>query len=39
MFLRAALASKEQAKLLSEMIGPGFEDFKKRVKEYKVTAK
>jgi hypothetical protein len=33
-FLKAALESPEQAKLLSEMIGPQFEDFKRRVKAY-----
>ena len=30
-FLREALASKDQVSLLSEMMGPHFEDFKKRV--------
>jgi hypothetical protein len=34
-FLRAALESKEQSEVLSQMIGPNFEDFKKRLKEYK----
>ena len=38
-FLRAALESKEQSKLLSEMLGPSFEDFKKQVKEYKFKQK
>jgi hypothetical protein len=38
-FLRMALESKEQAKLLSQMLGPNFEDFKKRVTEYKVKMK
>ncbi|HEU0143985.1 MAG TPA: hypothetical protein VFQ47_04305 [Nitrososphaera sp.] len=33
-FLKDALESKEQAKLLSEIIGPQFEDFKQRVKAY-----
>ncbi|MDT5120616.1 MAG: hypothetical protein QOC96_98 [Acidobacteriota bacterium] len=33
-FLRGALDSKSQAKLLSEMLGPGFEDFQKRVKSH-----
>lgn len=31
LFLRGALGSEEQAKLLSEMMGPQFESFKKRV--------
>jgi len=30
-FLQDALQSKSQAAILSEMVGPGFEDFKKRV--------
>ena len=30
-FLRRALESNEQTKVLSEMIGPKFEDFKRRV--------
>jgi hypothetical protein len=30
-FLKAALATKEQAQLLSQMVGPEFEDFKRRV--------
>jgi hypothetical protein len=38
-YLRAALESKEQAQILSQMIGPNFEDFKKRVKEYKLQEK
>ena len=38
-FLRAALERKEQSELLSQMLGPDFEDFKKRVKEYKVEEK
>jgi hypothetical protein len=33
-FLRGALGSHEQAKMLSEMVGPQFEDFKRRVKAY-----
>jgi hypothetical protein len=33
-FLKDALESPEQAKLLSEIIGPEFEDFKSRVKAY-----
>lgn len=33
-FLKAALESKEQAKLLSEIVGPEFEAFKRRVKAY-----
>lgn len=31
-FLRDALASKEQAKLLSEMLGPEFDSFQKRIR-------
>jgi hypothetical protein len=38
-FLRAALESKEQAKLLSQMLGPRSQDFKKRVKEHNVEEK
>ena len=30
-FLKAALRSKEQAKILAESLGPGFTDLKKRV--------
>ena len=30
-FLKTALASKEQSKILAEGLGPTFEDFKKRV--------
>ena len=30
-FLRSALESNDQARLLSEMVGPQFEDFKRRV--------
>ncbi len=33
-FLKGALESPEQAKVLSEMVGPKFEDFKRRVKAY-----
>ena len=33
-FLKDALESSEQAKVLSEMVGPQFEDFKRRVKAY-----
>jgi hypothetical protein len=33
-FLKGALESQAQAKLLSEIVGPGFEDFKQRVKAY-----
>jgi hypothetical protein len=33
-YLKDALESPEKAKLLSEMIGPEFEDFKRRVKAY-----
>jgi hypothetical protein len=38
-FLRAALESKEQSKRLSQMLGPSFEDFKKRVMKHKVEEK
>jgi hypothetical protein len=38
-FLRAALESKEQSELLSQLEGPNFEDFKRRVKEHKVNEK
>lgn len=31
-FLRDAIASKEQAKLLSEMLGPEFDSFQKRIR-------
>lgn len=31
-FLQDAIASKEEAKLLSEMLGPGFDSFKKRLR-------
>ena len=34
-FLRDALSSEEQSKLLSEMLGPQFESFKKRVLSHK----
>lgn len=33
-FLKDALESPEQAKVISEMLGPQFEDFKRRVKAY-----
>lgn len=33
-FLKDALESQEQAKLLSEIVGPQFEDFKRRVNAY-----
>ena len=33
-FLKDALESPEQSKLLSEIVGPEFEDFKRRVKAY-----
>ena len=33
-FLRTALESKEQSKLLSRMLGPQYEGFRKRVKDY-----
>jgi hypothetical protein len=33
-FLRNALESKPQAKVLSDMLGPEFENFQKRVKAY-----
>lgn len=38
-FLRAALACKNQTDELSQMLGPDFEQFKKRVKEYKISEK
>jgi hypothetical protein len=38
-FLRSALESKEQSRILSEMLGPGFGAFKKKVKEYKAREK
>lgn len=31
-YLRAALASREQSKVLAEMLGPNFEDFRKRLR-------
>jgi hypothetical protein len=34
-FLRDALKSKEQSKTLSEMIGPDYKDFQRKVKIYK----
>jgi hypothetical protein len=34
-FLDTLLESKEQATILSSMLGPQFEDFKKRLKEYR----
>ena len=33
-FLRGALKSKEQSKILSEMLGPKYKDFQRRVKAY-----
>jgi hypothetical protein len=33
-FLRAALKSKEQASILSQMLGPGFNEFEKRLREH-----
>jgi len=33
-FLREALESEKQAKLLSEMLGPGFEKFQQQIKSY-----
>jgi hypothetical protein len=38
-FLSSALESTEQAKLLAEMLGPDFEDFKKRLKESTIKEK
>jgi hypothetical protein len=38
-YLRAALESKEQAELLTRIEGPHFEDFKKRLKEYRAEEK
>jgi hypothetical protein len=37
MFLQTALDSIEQSQLLSRMLGPNFENFKKRVREQNVT--
>lgn len=39
LFLKEALDSKEQAKILSEMLGPNYKDFQCRVKNYKVSKK
>jgi hypothetical protein len=36
-FLRDALASEEQTRLLSEMIGPRFEDFRRRVMSHRIN--
>jgi hypothetical protein len=33
-FLRDALESRDQSKTLDEMLGPEFEDFRKRVRNY-----
>ncbi len=33
-FLRGALESEKQAKMLSEILGPNYKDFKRRVKAY-----
>ncbi len=38
-FLRDALMSNKQAKLLKEMLGPGFADFQRRVKAHPTTKK
>ena len=38
-YLQAALKSKEQSRLLAEMMGPDFDDFKKRLKEYRPEKK
>jgi len=38
-YLRVALESKEQSRTLAQGLGPGFEDFKKRVQEYEVKQK
>lgn len=38
-FLSSALESKEQKAILAEMLGPGFEDFEKRLKEPKAKEK
>jgi len=38
--LKAALDSKEQSEVLSQLVGPGlFDDFKKRVREYPLKEK
>ena len=34
-FLRESLKSEKQTKMLSEMLGPNYEDFQRRVKTYK----
>jgi hypothetical protein len=38
-FLQAALESKDQSGVLSQMLGPKFEDFRARVREYKPKEK
>jgi hypothetical protein len=38
-FLRAALTRKEDAAVLEMMVGPGFADFKKRVRDYPLKEK
>jgi hypothetical protein len=38
-FLRAALANEKAAEFISGMVGPEFEDFKKRVKDYPLKEK
>jgi hypothetical protein len=36
-FLQIALESREQSRLLSQIVGPDFEDFKRRVIAYPVN--
>jgi len=38
-YLRTALKSNDQSKLLAEMLGPEFEDFRKLVRAYKISEK
>jgi hypothetical protein len=38
-YLRSALESKERSKVLTQMLGPDFEDFKRRVKEHPLKKK
>jgi hypothetical protein len=38
-YLRSVLNSKKQSKVLAEMVGPGLDDFKRRVRNYKPKTK
>jgi hypothetical protein len=38
-FVRSALESKEQSKVIAEMVGPDFEDFKRRVTNHPLKEK